>query len=120
MTTWPATLPQAQFLNTSEEDVDSVLRTQMDSGPPSRRNKFSGFMTTLRVPIIINGTQKQTFDTFYRTTLKNGALAFNWTDPTTDVATSYAFKSPPRWQLIRGGTAATRLWSTSLDLERQP
>lgn len=120
MTAWPATLPQSQFLRTTEEDDDAVLRTSMDAGPPSRRNKYTGLTAKVTTPIVINGTQKQAFDTFYRTTLKNGALSFTWTSPTDDTTVSYAFSKPVKWTLIRGGTTETRVWQGVLELERQP
>lgn len=119
MSTWPASLPQ-QLIGTTEQDQDAVLRTGMDAGPPSRRNRYTARVTQVRVPMILTGTQKQAFDTFYRDTLKNGALSFDWEDPTTDETVSFAFRSPPTWRLIRGGLPAARVWDGELDLEIQP
>ena len=120
MTAWPASLPQNQFLGMTEQDIDARVVSPNDSGPPSRRNRFNARLTSVSTPIVLTGTQKQTFDTFYRTTLLNGASAFDWEDPTTDATVSFAFKTPPRWALVRGGTAATRIWSATLELEIQP
>lgn len=120
MTVWPGTLPQNQFIGLTEVDVDAVLRTQMDSGPPSRRNRFAASMRFVRTPIILTGSQKQTFDTFFRTTLKNGSLAFDWEDPTTDATVSFAFRGPPQWGLVTGGDVNSRKWSAILNLEIQP
>lgn len=121
MTAWPVSLPQAQFLNATEEDADAVLRTQMDAGPPSRRNKYTARIVNVSTRMIVNGTQKATFDTFFRTTLKNGSLSFTWDSPTDDSAVTYAFRSPPRWTMIRGGSnPANRIWQTTLELETQP
>lgn len=121
MTAWPSELPQSQFIGTSEEDEDAVLRTPMDAGPPTRRNKYTAHIMTVRVPIVLTGAQKAVFDTFYRTTLKNGSLSFTWDSPTDDSAMTYAFKAPVRWTLIRGGySPATRVWQGTLELEKQP
>lgn len=120
MTAWPGTLPQNQFIGLTEVDVDAVLRTQMDSGPPSRRNRFAASMRFVRTPIILTGSQKQTFDTFFRTTLKNGSLSFDWEDPTTDATVSFAFRGPPQWGLVTGGDVNSRKWSAILVLEIQP
>ncbi len=120
MTVWPGSLPQQQFISISETDVDAVLRTPMDSGPPSRRNRFSANMRSVRSPIVLTGAQKQTFDTFFRTTLKNGSLAFDWEDPTTDATVSFAFRDPPQWTLVSGGDVNSRKWSAILSLEIQP
>ena len=120
MTVWPGTLPQKQFLGMTETDVDAVVRTPMDSGPPSRRNRFAANMRFVRAPIVLTGAQKQTFDTFFRTTLKNGSLEFDWEDPTTDATVSFAFRGPPSWALISGGDVNSRKWSGVLSLEIQP
>ena len=120
MTAWPGTLPQKQFVGLTETDVDAVLRTPMDSGPPSRRNRFAASMRFVRIPIILTGSQKQTFDTFFRTTLKNGSLEFDWEDPTTDATVSFAFRGPPQWILVSGGDTNSRKWSAVLNLEIQP
>lgn len=125
MATWPASLPQKQFLGLTERDQDAVLRTAMDAGPPTRRNRFTSITREVNVPIVVTGTQKQTFDTFFRTTLANGALEFDWEDPVTDATVSFAFRSPPRWTLTRGGDpsgdpTADRIWTATLELEIQP
>jgi len=120
MTAWPASLPQKQFLGLSTQDEDAVIRTQMDTGPPTRRNRFTAITQTVDVSITLRGDQKQTFDTFFRDTLKNGAFAFDWEDPTTDATISFAFRSPPTWTLPRGGTPDTRVWEATLNLQVQP
>lgn len=120
MTVWPASLPQKQFLGMTDQDVDSRVFSPNDAGPPSRRNRFRARLTNVSVPIALNGTQRQTFDTFYRTTLANGTGAFDWEDPVTDATVSFAFRSPPRWELVRGGATADRIWQTTLELEIQP
>lgn len=121
MATWPGTLPQSQFVGLIDQDVDAVLRTPMDQGPPTRRRKYAAIVREVDVPIVLTGTQRIAFDTFYRTTLRNGSLAFDWEDPVTDVTISFAFRAPPRWLLDRGGSStANRIWSTTLQLQVQP
>ena len=120
MVAWPASLPQSQFIGATDQDDDSVLRTPMDSGPPTRRNRFTAITRSVRTPMTLDGTQKATFDTFYRTTIANGSLSFDWEDPASLATVSFAFKSPPVWTMLHLGTAAGRFWSTSLDLEIQP
>ena len=121
MTAWPATLPQNQFVGLTEQDADAVLRTDMDAGPPSRRNKYTAHVMDVSVPIVLTGAQKKVFDTFYRVTLRNGSLSFTWDSPTDDSAVSYAFKGPVRWTLIRGGADSDRrVWRGQMELEKQP
>ena len=120
MASWPASLPQDQFLRMTDQIQDTVLRTPMDAGPPTRRNRYTAVVRNVDVRLVLNGTQRQAFDTFYKTTLGNGALAFDWEDPVTDATVSFAFRGPATWTLIRGGTGATRIWETQLQLEIQP
>ena len=121
MPTWPIDLPQLPFVGATMQDKDAVLRTQMDSGPPSRRNRFTTHMQDAGYPMVLTGSQKATFDFFFRSTLDNGALAFDWIDLVDDTVVSLAFTAPPAWALI-GGAAdpAKRNWSAVLSLEVQP
>lgn len=121
MPTWPNDLPQLPFAGFTAQDVDAVLRTPMDSGPPTRRNKFTSHMQTMQAPMVLSGAEKTTFDFFYRSTLGNGALAFDWIDPVDDTTISLAFTGPPAWALIGGESdPAERTWSAVLALEAQP
>lgn len=120
MATWPAQLPQDQFLNLTDQQQDSVLRTNMETGPPSRRARFTAVTRAVDVPIMMTGDQRAVFDDFYRDDLAFGALAFDWEDPSTDATVSFAFRSPPKWTLRRGGLPAARIWQSSLELEIQP
>lgn len=120
MATWPASLPQKQFLGLTVQDQDAVLRTPMDGGPPTRRARFTARVRKVSCPIKINGTQLQTFETFYHTTLEAGSQEFDWEDPITDATVSFAFTAPPRWAISRGGVPGSRIWSATLELEIQP
>ena len=121
MPTWPIDLPDLPFSGVTMQDVDAVLRTPMDSGPPSRRNRFTTHMQALQMPMVLTGTEKATFDFFYRDTLANGSLAFDWVDLVDDTTVSVAFTSPPAWALIgNAADPAERNWSAVLALEVQP
>lgn len=120
MPSWPATLPQ-QFIGLTDQIQDPVLRTPMDAGPPTRRKRYTSVTRKVVVPIILTGAQRQTFDTFFNTTLEYGSLAFDWEDPVTDSTVSMAFLEPPTWRLRGGsGTPNTRTWETTMMLEIQP
>ena len=120
MASWPATLPQKQFIGLSDQALDAVARTSMDSGPPSRRNRFTAVPRQVKVRIVLTGAQRQTFDSFFASTLSNGALSFDWEDPVTDASVSFVFRGPPKWTLTRGGTPDKRHWEADLDMEIQP
>ena len=121
MTAWPSTLPQSQFVGVTEQDADAVLRTDMDTGPPSRRNKYTAHIMNVSTEIVLTGAQKKVFDTFYRETLKNGSLSFTWDSPTDDSAVTYAFKSPVRWTMTGPHSDSDRrVWRGTMELEKQP
>lgn len=121
MPVWPIDLPQLPFAGATMQDVDAVLRTPMDSGPPSRRNRFTTHIQIATYPMVLTGAEKVTFDYFFRNTLSNGSIAFDWVDVSNDTTVSLAFTAPPAWALI-GGAAdpADRTWSTVLALEVRP
>ncbi len=121
MPTWPASLPQLPFAGVTAADADAVVRSPMDSGPPTRRNRFTSHMQNVKMPMVLDGDEKVIFDTFFRSTLGNGALAFDWVDLVDGSTVSMAFASPPSWALIGGASAPDdRVWSTVLELEIQP
>ena len=121
MPTWPLDLPALPFAGVSMKDDDAVLRTPMDAGPQSRRNRFTAITKTFPAPMVLDGAELVAFNFFYRSTLKNGALAFDWTDPAADEVVSIAFKEPPQWSLFAGDAdPAKRGWKAILSLEIQP
>lgn len=120
MPTWPGSLPQHQFIGTTREDRDAVVRTEMDAGPPTRRNRYTAISTKIEAVIMLRGDQLSDFEAWYRNDLKNGALDFDWTDPATDQTATFAFQKPPKWTLEKGGSTDDRLWSAILELEIQP
>jgi hypothetical protein len=120
MATWPATLPQNQFRTLTDQRQDGRFRTLMDAGPAKMRRRFSATVRTFVVPIELNGTQRQAFDSFWITDTQGGAISFSWTDPVTDAALNFRFVAPPQWTLDAGGTVAARLWRAQLNLEVLP
>ncbi len=120
MVAWPASLPQSAFLKVAEVRQSAVIRTAMDSGPAKLRRRFTAAVRNLDVAMFLDGTQKATFDTFFNTTLAEGALSFDWTDPVTDSTISMRFREPATWNQIRTGTVANRLWQADLALEVLP
>jgi len=121
MEQWPASLPQNQFIGVTTEDDDSVLRTQMDAGPVTRRNRYTSYRVLVTTPITLTGVQKITFDNFFRQTLANGALSFLWSDPTTDSQMKFTFVRPPKLTMIRGApNPENRVWQGELQLEVRP
>ena len=121
MPTWPIELPQLPFAGVTAQDDDAVLRTPMDSGPPTRRNRFTAHTQKLTCPMVLTGSERAAFDFFYRSTLANGSLSFDWIDLVDDTVVSLAFTGPVQWSLIAGDAAgADRGWTGILNIEIQP
>lgn len=120
MPTWPATLPQKQFIGLTDTIDDPVARTPMDTGPSTARKRFTAVTRSVEVPIKLTGAQLQDFNTFFINQIDYGALSFDWEDPVTDVTVSFRFKSTPTWSLVKGGSVDSRVYETTLSLEIQP
>lgn len=111
---WPATLPQDPFIGLTDElSADALVRTQMSAGPAKVRRRHGAAVRNVTVPLILTGAQRQTYDTFYKTTLKNGSLQWDWKDPVDGAVISFRFVSAAQFILRKGGTTATRLWEVA-------
>jgi hypothetical protein len=121
MDTWPATLPQRLSSDTTVKDDDSFARSDMDSGPASVRNRFTAITQSVKGSMILNGSQLDTFYTFFRTTIKHGSLSFSWIHPFTEEAVEIRFKSKVEWACIKSASApADRMYQASMELEILP
>lgn len=120
MAAWPATLPQAFFVGVSETKNNNLLRTKMDSGPDKVRRRFTAVGKKVVTPIILTGTEKQIFDTFFETTIKDGSLSFAWKDPTDDSTKNFRITKPPKFVCVKPGTIETREWRATLAMEILP
>jgi len=96
MPTWPGTLPQSALINDYTESLeDNLSRFQPEVGPPKLRRRSSIFTTSVGFSMLLTSAQLATLETFYKTTLEDGALSFTTNDfrdetPTTE----YTFTSP--------------------------
>ena len=120
MADWPPGLPDLQLLGLTGERQEARVRTQMDTGRPKTRRRFTAAIIRYQIPVIFDGTEKQLFDDFYVTELLEGSLPFIWEDPVTDAAVSLQFVEPPTFRLEKGGTPSARIWTGLLSLELLP
>lgn len=121
MDTWPATLPQKLSADTSVKDDESRAITDMDSGPASVRNRFTAITQSVKGSMVLTGSQMTTFNTFFRSTIKNGALSFTWIHPFSEASVTIRFKTKPEWQCIKPAPAVNdRLYQASFEMEIQP
>lgn len=100
MAAWPGTLPTIPLRDSYQEgqQFGAAIRTQTETGPPKQRNRFTAQIKTYRVTWEMDGTQLDTFWTFYRTTLGNGALSFTaLPEPRTGATVTHRFDAsqPP-------------------------
>lgn len=91
MSVWPASLPQSPLVEGfNDTPQDSVIRSNM-TGLTKQRNRYTAVLHDVKEGYWMTPTQFNTFETFYKTTLGNGAAAFTKTDPRTNVTRSYRF-----------------------------
>lgn len=101
--TWPATLPEKPERDGYNEDVTpNVSSFDPDVGPPTawRRSTLDG--RKIRMSFVFTNSQRDTFLTFYRSTLFDGVRPFLWTNPSYGVEKRYLFdpKTPPAIESI--------------------
>ena len=118
---WPSTLPQSfQQSSYSESPQSGLIRTNMDSGPPKVRRRFTALVTTYKGSMILTNTQVATFKSFFTSTIKYGSLSFNFPDPTNLLSTIEVLlkANDPPYNLVPDGE--TLDWMISFELESVP
>lgn len=100
MPTWPLSLPTTPLQSSYREgqQAGSAIRSNVETGPPKQRNRFTACIKPFQVAYAMTGAQLDTFWTFYRTTLGNGALSFDGLPhPRTQAAATHRFdaSNPP-------------------------
>lgn len=122
MAAYPATLPQFPILNGFKDKRQNVtIRSEMETGAPKTRQVMTSAVRTWKWTTILNGTQRATFDTFFITTINNGATSFTIPDPIDGATVTVRFKDPPEWNIVGGDeTVAGRQWRATYNLEILP
>lgn len=121
MAAWPGSLPQRLHISAEETFQQGFIRTEMSTGPYKQRKKFTATSRYLRGSMHLSKAQRTTFDTFYKTTLNEGADEFTWVDPIDhSTGINVRFRSVPTFEAIKGGTNGVELWFVTLDLEILP
>lgn len=121
MPTWPATLPQSLMMPLSRERQSGKIRSQMDTGAPKQRARFTATVKNFDAVLFMTGAQLATFDTFYETTLGQGAASFTWVDPVTGSSATLRFRGEPKDELIKPHDVANdKLWQVTMPLEKLP
>lgn len=96
MPAWPGTLPTKPLQDGfSEGFPTNIIRTDMEIGPAKVRKRQTVGIRPFEVKYIFDGTELNTFRTFFNTTLQFGALSFDWFDPQSGAGVTARFINPP-------------------------
>jgi len=121
MPTWPGTLPQYFELGVQDTRQQGFIRSQTETGPYKQRKRFTATSRFLSGTMLFTGTERATFETFYKTTLSEGTDAFDFIDPSDFSTASVRFVQPPTLSAVAGAvTAGTAQWRVDLALEVLP
>lgn len=117
MVDWPSNLP-VMLAGLTDKRQSTTIRSEVDSGPPIVRRRFTAAVRTLTIPMRFTNAERATFDTFFNTTLAGGSLSFNWLDPVTDALVAMRFVEPPEFTGEDGG--AFKYWTATFVMEILP
>lgn len=119
MPTWPSSLPTF-FPAATDSRQDGTIRTPMDVGPAKARRRYSAVSRFVSAPVALSAAQRTTLDTFYATTLSEGALTFDIADPFGGATVEARFTAPPAYSFSGKSGAAARWFNAVLSLEILP
>lgn len=120
MATWPATLPSQLEAGAQLDRQQGFLRSPTDTGPFKQRKRFTAVSRFYSGTMLLNVTQKATLETFYVTTINEGADEFDFEDPEDFGTVSARFTQPPTAQGLVGGSSGVELWRVQIALELLP
>jgi hypothetical protein len=108
MSAWPATLPQQLEQDGYSEDLpNGVIRTNMDAGPAKVRKRYTAAVKPVSGQLVLTLTQVGILQAFFEDDCDYGASTFTWVHPSTGVAATCRFTSPPRLSARDGNWVAT-------------
>lgn len=109
MSDWPISLQEKLDVSGFEYiQGNTRVATDMDVGPKKVRARFTDGIDRYQCQVTLDFTDVATFKTFYKTTLGNGTLPFNFDDPFTEQPAVFRF-APDQEPIIRplGGRTFT-------------
>lgn len=117
MVDWPTDLPAEGMSGITDQRTGAKIRSEVDQGPAIQRRRYTAAVRKIDVPVSFTDDERAIFDTFFITTLQEGVLSFNYTDPRGGATRSFRFRSVdgPAWQGSNGGEL--KRWSATLELE---
>lgn len=113
---WPPSLQQLVNVESFGVEMgDTTTRSQMDVGPDKVRSRFTDGVDKYTWSVNLEYADYSTLTTFYKTTLNNGALPFDFADPMTGVTASFRFLRPPSIRPLGG-----RMFRVEVQMEKLP
>lgn len=114
--TWPVDLQQKLDSDSFEMKYgDTALRSDMDVGPAKVRSRYTDAVDLYTCTIILDYDKQVTLKDFYKTSLSNGTLPFDFNDPFTGLPASFRFAAPPSIRALGG-----RKFRVSMNWEKLP
>jgi len=111
--TWPDLLPSDPLSDGfAKKPQSNVIRTAMDAGPKKARRRYTARAVNYTAKQIFNAAELKVFEQFYHTTLADGVLRFNFTDPVTLETAEFRFTDEYETNAIEGE------FEVSMQLER--
>lgn len=105
MDTWPVGLQQKLDSESFEKKFGSTsTRSDMDTGPAKVRSRFTDAVDNYGCSILLDFSEYNTLQTFFKTTLNNGTLPFLFVDPFTETEETFRFVEPPSIRALGGRT----------------
>ena len=120
MAAWPASLPSQPEVGAQLTRQQGFLRSPTDVGPFKQRKRFTAVSRFYTGTMLLNATEKATFETFYQTTINQGADEFDFEDPDDFSTVSARFTETPSFSGLVGGDTGVGQWRVSIALELLP
>lgn len=117
MAVWPVSLPQYMHVGMQDTRQETFLRSPNSNGPAKQRRRFTKAARTLKGTMHFTKAQRATFETFYQSTISDGADEFDFTDPSDGATVSCRFVKPPAFRYIVGGASGAELQEVTLEFE---
>jgi hypothetical protein len=114
---WPSSLPQSPLAGDFVlENPELTVRSQVDVGPAKVRRRATAGVQVMTCTFRLDSTQRLTFLTFWRDTIKGGSLSYTWVSPVTNQIILCRIVDPPSFVTTDRGNH----WNTTLKIEILP
>lgn len=101
---WPVSLQdKVNESGFSHKIGETVIRSDMDTGPRKMRRRFTRPINTFSTSIDLTTSEFSDFMTFFNTTINGGTTRFEFNHPITGELKEFRFAGPPEFRSIGGG-----------------